>query len=290
MKKNKQVIIATVGFVILAIASFIITDGASTYIGNNPKQELPSVLTKEPETVGDIAGDLGDSIKSAAEKEVNTLSGTAKEVADGAMNSSKSFGERMSSTFEGLAHSAGEEFNELTSIEPGTGSVWNGGASLDKSSGSDDKASEQATYDDTTYQKVKYIRTVDGDTIKVDIDGTEYSVRLIGVNTPESVASQEYLDYKGTTNSVEGKEASNFTKELLQGYDYLYLQKDISETDRYGRLLRYVWLSVPSDRYDYDEVKTKMLNGILVYNKVAEVATYEPDTEYANVFFELYNE
>lgn len=136
-------------------------------------------------------------------------------------------------------------------------------------------------------KKCTIIRVVDGDTIVVDYDGSETKVRLIGVNTPESVASKEYLEYKGTTNSKEGKAASEWVKDLLSNYEYVYLQKDVSETDKYGRLLRYVWLEMPTDINNIEEIRTKMLNGILLDAGLAETTIYVPDEEYAEEFYEI---
>ena len=73
-------------------------------------------------------------------------------------------------------------------------------------------------------------RVVDGDTIETS-DGRK--VRLIGVNTPESTTrTEEY-----------GKEASNYTKSKLEGKQ-VWLQKDVSNTDRYSRYLRIIWLEI----------------------------------------------
>lgn len=147
--------------------------------------------------------------------------------------------------------------------------------------------SENYGYD---LKKCTLIRVVDGDTIVVDYDGEELKVRLIGVNTPESVAPWEYLDYKGTTNSEEGIKASDWVKDLLADHDEVYLQKDTSETDKYGRLLRYVWIEVPSDINDIEEIRTKMLNGILIDKGIGEITIYHPDVRYADEFDEIATE
>ncbi len=128
--------------------------------------------------------------------------------------------------------------------------------------------------------KASFVRTVDGDTIIVKIDGEKYRVRLIGINTPESVAPES----SGKENTEEGREASDYTKELLKDTEYVWLQKDTSETDKFDRLLRYVWLEVPNDPRDSAEVAQKMLNGILVRNGYAEAVTYKPDTAYQDIF------
>lgn len=85
--------------------------------------------------------------------------------------------------------------------------------------------------------RAQVTNVVDGDTIDVLIDGREVRIRLIGIDTPETVHP---------TDPVEcfGREASTFARELLTNQRVL-LEADPSqgEQDRYGRLLRYVWLS-----------------------------------------------
>ena len=137
------------------------------------------------------------------------------------------------------------------------------------------------------FESASLVRVVDGDTIVIEIEGDEYKVRMIGIDTPESVASQEYLDRTGKENSEEGMLASDYTKDLLSESDIVYLQKDTSDTDRYGRLLRYVWLEIPDNEMDMTEISTKMVNAILLERGVAEVATYNPDTMYEEVFEEI---
>ncbi|MCM3725870.1 thermonuclease family protein [Neobacillus cucumis] len=119
-------------------------------------------------------------------------------------------------------------------------------------------------------------RVVDGDTF-VTSDGRK--VRLVGVNTPESTTRHEQY----------GKEASNYTHSKLTGKQ-VWMQKDISETDRYGRLLRIVWLSVPSNDMDENEIRTKMFNADLVLNGYAEPSTYPPDVKYSDYFVKFARE
>ncbi len=134
-----------------------------------------------------------------------------------------------------------------------------------------------------TFEEAKLIRVIDGDTIEVELNNKQYSVRLIGINTPESVAPDSYK----TKNSIEGTEASNTVKDMLSDIETIYLQKDISDTDKYDRLLRYVWIEKPTDENDINEISTKMLNAILVNKGIAEIATYKPDIKYEWAFKEL---
>ena len=136
---------------------------------------------------------------------------------------------------------------------------------------------------DGNFKAAHFERVVDGDTIVVDIDGESYKVRLIGVNTPESVADKEYLERTGKENTEEGKTASEYTKAVLEDVDTVFLQMDVSDTDRYDRLLRYVWLEMPNDPNNTYEIETKMLNAMLIRDDMAEVEIYKPDEKYAEV-------
>ena len=136
------------------------------------------------------------------------------------------------------------------------------------------------------FEKAQLVRVVDGDTVIVKLDGEEQRVRLIGVNTPESVAPES----SGKENTPEGAAASEYTKSLLGDVKAVYLQRDTSEVDRYDRLLRYVWLEIPKDKTDINEITNKMLNAILLRDDVAEVTIYEPDDMYESEFRQIAEE
>jgi micrococcal nuclease len=81
------------------------------------------------------------------------------------------------------------------------------------------------------------LRVVDGDTFIADVDGVgEATIRMLGVNTPETVDPRKPAE-------CFGKEASDYTKRRLDGAP-VYLEADplADEIDRYGRLLRVVQL------------------------------------------------
>lgn len=81
---------------------------------------------------------------------------------------------------------------------------------------------------------VEYV--IDGDTVDVNIGGTTERVRLIGVNTPETVDPDR-------PTQCFGPEASAHTKSLLPSGTEVRLERDVVARDRYGRLLAYVWRS-----------------------------------------------
>ncbi|HAU98694.1 MAG: Micrococcal nuclease [Microgenomates group bacterium GW2011_GWF2_45_18] len=79
-------------------------------------------------------------------------------------------------------------------------------------------------------------RVVDGDTIRVTVDGKSESVRIVGIDAPESVAPNQPIE-------CMGKESSAFLTSLLENKQ-VQLEKDETQQDRdkYGRLLRFVFL------------------------------------------------
>lgn len=77
-------------------------------------------------------------------------------------------------------------------------------------------------------------RVVDGDTLVVAIGAQEERVRLIGVDTPESVDPRRPVE-------CFGKEASAFTASLVPEGTVVYLVRDVEARDRYDRLLAYVY-------------------------------------------------
>jgi len=118
------------------------------------------------------------------------------------------------------------------------------------------------------------VRVVDGDTIIVSIDGKEVKVRLIGVDTPESVHTDD------SKNTAEGKEASEWTSDLLTGAK-VYLEYDVDTEDDYGRTLAYVYID------DIDGGGVIMVNRLLLENGLAQIMTIQPNSKYATEFYEL---
>jgi len=116
----------------------------------------------------------------------------------------------------------------------------------------------------------KVVEVIDGDTIKVEIDGRIYTVRYIGIDTPELHHPQKPVEYFA-------REAYEKNKELVEGKTVI-LEKDVSETDRYGRLLRYVY------------VDGLFVNAYLVEQGYARAVTFPPDVKYADLFRRLEKE
>lgn len=128
--------------------------------------------------------------------------------------------------------------------------------------------------------EAELVYVVDGDTIKVNVNGTELKVRFIGINTPESVHADE------SKNNDYGIMASDYTKQLLSGIDMVYLQYDEGHQDQYGRELCYVWISNNVDFDNYEDVSNYMVNAIIISEGYASIMFYEPNTRYKE-YFEL---
>ena len=141
----------------------------------------------------------------------------------------------------------------------------------------------------TQLERATVVYVVDGDTLCVQTDGIQghHKIRLIGDNTPESVASDEYLESTGKQNTQEGVDASYFVKSIIHEGDGVYLQYDAEREDKYGRTLVYVWLEKPTNSRDIDEVRSKMLNAILLAEGFATVMPIEPNTAYASLLAKI---
>jgi micrococcal nuclease len=121
---------------------------------------------------------------------------------------------------------------------------------------------------------VRVSRVVDGDTIEIDeaVDGID-EVRLIGVDAPE-------ISHPTYGEQPYGQEAREFTASRLQPGREIALEFDVEKTDRYGRLLAYVW--------SLDD--GAMFNETLLREGYAQVATFPPNVKYENRFLQTQRE
>jgi len=111
---------------------------------------------------------------------------------------------------------------------------------------------------------VPVTRVIDGDTIEVDYRGSTADIRLIGIDTPETV-------HPSVSVECFGPAASRFTTASLTG-ETVRLEFDVERRDHYGRLLAYIW--------DDGE----LFNSTLVRRGFATVSTYPPNVRYVERF------
>nr|WP_188388747.1 thermonuclease family protein [Priestia taiwanensis] len=119
-------------------------------------------------------------------------------------------------------------------------------------------------------EQAEVIRNIDGDTLKVRLtNGKEENVRFLLVDTPET---------KHPKLGVQpfGPEASAFTKRIAPTGKKITLELDVSEREKYGRLLAYVW------------VDGQLLNRMLIEQGLARVGyIYVPNTKYVDYLKEI---
>ena len=115
-------------------------------------------------------------------------------------------------------------------------------------------------------EEVKFNKCVDGDTIKIEVDGKIKTVRMLAVDTPESVHSSKGVEFYG-------KEASNFTCETVTNAKKIEIEydSDSDKEDKYGRLL--VWVFVDDN----------LFQDMLIKEGYAEVAYLYGDYKYTGL-------
>lgn len=173
------------------------------------------------------------------------------------------------------------------------------------------------------------IRVIDGDTIMVRLDNGIETVRLIGVDTPELSENEKLYqaakkDYQASINSkvsfkpedenskydsmeaiykrmdqikAMGEEAYKFTRKLVY-QKKIRLEFDLGKTDKYGRLLAYVYIldfdfsTLPQDvnkgALVYDKSKKEIfLNASILKSGYADVMMIKPNVKYNKYFLDL---
>ena len=111
------------------------------------------------------------------------------------------------------------------------------------------------------------VRPVDGDTVVVALGGAEEPVRLIGIDTPESVAQDRPVE-------CYGPEAKERAAQLLPTGTVVRLERDVEARDKYDRLLAYV----------YRAEDDLFINLLLVQEGYAESFPYPPNTAHQGAF------
>lgn len=135
------------------------------------------------------------------------------------------------------------------------------------------------------YSRAMIVRVVDGDTLKIDMNGHEEAVRLIGIDTPESkINKKAKKDAIKTNHDIEtitamGREAARYVRTLVRKGDMVGIEYDVQKRDKYNRLLVYAYLS-----------DGKMLNEEIIKAGYANVMTYPPNVKYQERFVKAFRE
>lgn len=145
--------------------------------------------------------------------------------------------------------------------------ILSGCSSEESSDTTTEVSGEAKTYDVSKFKEYKLESVIDGDTIRIDYDGKSEKVRFLLVDTPET-------NHETLGEQPFGPEAKEFTKNLLEGEDTVYLEFDVSSRDKYQRLLAYIYTK------DGVSIQEELLrNG---YARVAYI--YDPNTKHVDWF------
>lgn len=139
-------------------------------------------------------------------------------------------------------------------------------------------AAEPSPYVRSVFDKMAIVaEVIDGDTLRLN---TGEKVRLIGMDTPE-------IHHPKKPVQCFGEEAKNITKNLVEGKS-VRLEKDVSNKDKYGRLLRFVYVE--------NSAKTNLASGEIFLNEYllkegyARILTVPPDVSMVELFRTLQNQ
>lgn len=146
--------------------------------------------------------------------------------------------------------------------------TWSSFGDVDnKSNGNLDSSNLDITKSNTVGSSLsgyyEVISVTDGDTIRINFKGISTPVRLIGIDTPE-------VNHPSEPIQCYGKEASQKLTSLING-KIVKIERDVSETDRYGRILAYIWLN------------EELINETMVKDGYAFSSAYPPDIKYQSV-------
>ncbi len=108
------------------------------------------------------------------------------------------------------------------------------------------------------YEKAQIVRVIDGDTVIVKINSMYHKVRFLLINTPEM--------------KDDGIYAKKYLEKILVKGTKVYLERDLKNKDKYGRLLRHLYLN----KEDVGNIK-KSINYMLVKEGYAEIVSYSPN-------------
>lgn len=260
-KNRRKKFVTTIGVIAIVIA---LVFGIKAYLGytfNAGKEELKSLSQQFSEKAEEF---------TPSEEEVkNVTKETIYKIVDFVEKGSEYVNENISMPLYELSNEMAEE-------------------QLEKMYGNKESSPQALVPTDNNFEKVSLWACIDGDTIKVVNSSNEtITVRLIGVNTPESVHPDS------ERNNEYGVMASDWTKDYIHNYlqkyntNDMWLEYDEGRYDEYGRTLAYLWLSEDVDTSDITDIRNYMLNAILVDNGYAEIMTITPNTKYSQHFYGL---
>jgi len=141
------------------------------------------------------------------------------------------------------------------------------------------RASAQLTPTGALQGPIPVLQVFDGDTVELPFGQSNESVRLTGIDTPETYPETEPF----------GPEASTFTGALLSGRE-VYVEFGVEERDRHGRVLAYLYLEDPAGDWRSGEVTFRQVNLEIVRAGLADPLTIPPNSQFSEIYVQAVRE
>lgn len=224
--------------------------------------ELGSALGHDVSSItGNVVGAASKDVKNAAETAVSAAGETAVNVASGAGELAVAAGKDAVGAVRDTKDAVKDTVKDIINYNDET------------ETGNTEDVSETGILEGP----YEILAWSDGDTLKLKEYGKDVRFRLIGIDTPESVATEEYLESSGKKNTEEGKDASAYVKEHYPKGTKVYIEWDAGQEDKYGRKLIYLYADVGGSRVFVNEQLLKM--------GLARLFTLQPNVRYADTVF-----
>lgn len=140
-------------------------------------------------------------------------------------------------------------------------------------------ASAQLTPTGALQGPIPVLQVFDGDTVELPFGQGEESVRLIGIDTPETYPETEPY----------GPEASAFTEALLSDRE-VYVEIGVEERDRHGRVLAYLYLEDPAGDWQSGSLSFRQVNLEIVRAGLADPLTIPPNSQFSEIYVQAVRE
>ncbi len=130
-----------------------------------------------------------------------------------------------------------------------------------------------------SFEKIYITNVIDGDTVWAQMsDGSEEKIRLIGVDAPETEKPDKAAE-------PLAEEAADYTREMILD-QYVYLEMDNDDRDKYGRLLAYIWLEIPEE-ITPENVRSGNISALLLAQGLAEPIAVGDNDKYYDLFLDI---
>ncbi len=293
---KKTVVLSLISVICLTLSGCGFTDRQKNVdeikkdlVSTSSPKPTSSLPDKKGKTIGETIDDIGDGISSIAGDIGSSLGNAGSKLADELGTSLGEAGSKICESLEGEkdgddseptpSPSPTDELLDRSVLDDVKDIVKDG---IEYIKGDKETAGTEDIDESVLEGPYHVYKVSDGDTVKFKEWGKDVRVRLIGIDTPESVASEEYLEKSGKQNTQEGEDASSFLKAYFPkdsvDQNIVYIERDVEHKDRYGRELVYL--------YALKDGKLVFVNELLLREGLARQFTMQPNVKHVEQFGE----